>query len=140
LSAAARLRRLAATFASAPREVRLQALRDYGRRLPEMPRDVQVSGRFEVVVGGDVPMAVAATHGLDGKVRVHVEVPAVSPLLRGYAGMLHDAVDGVAPEEILALPDDGWIGLLDVADLSDLGDTVEALVTTLKQQVAGLER
>ena len=47
----------------------------------------------------------------EGKVRIFFESPPESPTVRGYAGILHEGLDGESPEAILAIPNDFYLGI-----------------------------
>ena len=101
-----RLNQLGELFASSPREVRLQALLDYARRLPDLPdRLAEHPELLQPVPECQTPFALLV-EAENGAVRLYFSVPAQAPTVRGYAGILHDALDGAAPEEILEVPND----------------------------------
>lgn len=106
MSATDDLNEIARMFAEAPRQVRLQALLDYSRRLPDLPeRLVDDPALLVEVPECQSPFALRVEPD-DGGVRIFFRVPVESPTVRGYAGILHDALDGAPAEEILAVPDD----------------------------------
>lgn len=105
-TATERLNQLGELFASSPREVRLQALLDYARRLPELPeRLAEHPEMLQPVPECQTPFALLVERD-NGAVRLYFSVPAQAPTVRGYAGILHDALDGAPPEEILEVPND----------------------------------
>lgn len=140
MTAAQNLQRLVDMFASAPKEVRLQALLDYSRRLPDLPiRFTEHPELLEKVPECQTPFALVV-EGEDGAVRLYFQVPAESPTVRGFAGILHDALDGAPPSEILAVPDDFYqrMGLQEVISGQRLRG-MGAILYRLKRRVAELE-
>jgi cysteine desulfuration protein SufE len=140
MTATERLQRLVEVFASAPKEVRLQALLDYSRRLPDLPdRFSDHPELLEKVPECQTPFALVVEDE-DGAVRLHFQVPAESPTVRGFAGVLHDALDGSPAAEILAVPDDFYqrMGLQEVISGQRLRG-MGAILYRLKRRVAELE-
>lgn len=135
----ARLQRIVDLFASAPKDLRIQALLDYSRRVPPLPDSVD-SGSLEQVHECQTPFFLHTELDADGGVRIYFECPPESPTVRGYAGILHEGLDGESPEAILAVPDDFYhgIGLEDVVTPQRLNG-MGAIVRRLKRQVSQLD-
>lgn len=139
MSATDRLQTIIEMFAAAPNQVKLQALLDYSRRLPDLP--ARLAEHPELLV--DVPECQTpfALHvePEDGSVRIYFKVPAESPTVRGYAGILHDALDGASAQEILDVPNDFYqhMGLQDAVSGQRLRG-MGAILARLKSQVADL--
>jgi cysteine desulfuration protein SufE len=133
-----RLDQIVAMFAEAPREVRLQALLDYSRRLPEVPeRYVDDPDRLERVPECQTPFFLAVETDADGTVELFFDVPAESPTVRGYAGILHEALNGARADEILDIPTDFYLGMgLEEAVSSLRLRGMGAILARLKRQVA----
>ena len=139
MTAAERLERLVDVFAAAPPEVRVQALLDYSRRLPDLPdRLAERPELLEKVPECRTPFALVVEPD-DGVVRLHFQVPAESPTVRGFAGILHEALDGSPPSEILAVPNDFYqrMGLDEVISGQRLRG-MDAILFRLKRRVAEL--
>lgn len=137
MTAAERLEQLVEGFASAPNDVRLQALLDYSRRLPDLPeRFAEHPEVMERVPECQTPFALVVEAD-DGVVHMFFSVPPESPTVRGFAGILHDALDGAPAEEILAVPDDFYqrMGLQDVISGQRLRG-MGAILHRLKRRVA----
>ncbi len=108
-TATERLNRIVEMFASAPKDLRLQALLDYSRRLPDLPD--RLAGHpelFEVVPECQSPFALITERDGDA-VHLYFRVPAEAPTVRGFAAILHEALDGAPADEILAVPDDFYL-------------------------------
>jgi cysteine desulfuration protein SufE len=135
-----RLLRLGEVFATAPKEVRLQALLDYSRRLPDVPERLSERPELlEVVPECQTPFALIAERDGNGPVRIHFRVPAESPTVRGFAGILHEALDGSSVDEILDVPNDFYLrmGLQEAVSGQRLRG-MGAILARLKRRVAEL--
>jgi cysteine desulfuration protein SufE len=132
----ANLQRIVDLFASAPRELRLQALLDFSRRVPDPPRHLIDSDIFENVPECQTPFALATEIGEDGVVRIHFDAPAEAPTVRGFAGILREGLEGATAEEILQIPLDFYMpmGLVElVTPLRIRG--MEAILARLKNRL-----
>ena len=131
------LQRTVDLFAGAPKELRLQALLEYSRRVPPLPE--HLSGhrdRMEQVVECQTPFFLATEVGDDGRVRLFFDVPAEAPTTRGFAGILASGLEGATAEEVLATPDDFYekMGLAEVISGLRLRG-MSAILFRLKRQV-----
>ena len=140
-TASERLDRIVGMFAAVPREVRLEALLDYSRRLPELPdRLASRPELLKVVRECQSPFALIAER--DGDiVRLYFRVPPEAPTVRGFAGILHEALDGASADEILAVPDDfsQRMGLREAVSSQRLNG-MAAILRQIKTQTAALGR
>jgi cysteine desulfuration protein SufE len=137
VSVPARLQRIVDMFSGAPRELRLQALFDYSKRIPELPEDVDTSS-MERVPECQTQFFLQ-TRLDDGKVRLMFAAPDEAPTVRGYAGILYEGLDGETPETVLAVPRDFYLsmGLSDVVSPLRLRG-MDAILFRLQAQVARL--
>lgn len=132
-----KLQQIVDLFAAAPREVKLQALLDYSRRVPPLPPEL--AGQPDLLEKVDEcqsPFFLKADVADDGTVALFFDAPAEAPTTRGYAGMLAEGLKGATAAEILALSDDFYVGL----GLSDVISPLRlrgmgAIVARLKRQV-----
>ncbi|MDQ0756703.1 SufE family protein [Arthrobacter sp. B3I4] len=94
---------------------RLQLLLEFSRELPDPPARLQDHPELmEQVVECQSPLfltietepAAAAEAGAAERVRLFFKAPPEAPTTRGFAGVLHEGLDGLSPAEILAVPDD----------------------------------
>ena len=137
------LQQIVDLFAAAPREVKLQALLDYSRRVPPLPPDL--AGRPELLEKVDecqAPFFVKADVDADGAVSLYFDAPAESPTTRGYAGILAEGLADANATEILAMPADFYVGLglADVVTplrLRGMGAIVSRLQRQIREQVDG---
>ncbi|HEX2063645.1 MAG TPA: SufE family protein [Acidimicrobiales bacterium] len=132
------LQRIVDLFAGAPKELRLQALLEYARKVPPLPPALaDHPERLEPVPECQTPFFLAAEVGPDSRVALHFDVPQESPTTRGFAGILHSGLDGLPVEEVLATPDDFYLamGLSEVISSLRLRG-MSAILARLKRQVA----
>jgi len=126
-------------FAAAPKELRLQALLDYSRRLPELPDRLSENPElFEVVPECQSPFALITERDGD-TVRLFFRVPAEAPTVRGFASILREALDGSPAQEILDVPDDFYVKMgLQEAVSSQRLNGMAAILRRIKTQVTAL--
>jgi cysteine desulfuration protein SufE len=91
---------------------RLQLLLEFSRELPELPDRLKDHPELmEQVVECQSPLFLTIeTEPADGdapeRVRLFFKAPPEAPTTRGFAGVLHEGLDGLSAREILAVPDD----------------------------------
>lgn len=91
---------------------RLQLLLEFSQGLPELPERLQDHPELlEQVVECQSPLfltieAEKNDGGASPAVRLYFKAPAEAPTTRGFAGVLHEGLDGLPAEEILSVPDD----------------------------------
>lgn len=139
MSATEELQKIAQMFSDAPKQVRLQALLDYSRRLPDLPERLENDPDLLVDVPECQTPFALRVEPENGAVRIYFKVPAQAPTVRGYAGILHDALDGAHPEEILAVPNDfyQYMGLQEAVSGQRLRG-MGAILARLKSEVQAL--
>ena len=140
MTATDRLNRTVEMFAGVPKDVRVHALLDYSRRLPELPeRLAEHPELFQVVPECQSPFALIVES--DGEaVRLYFRVPFEAPTVRGFASILHEALDGSPAREILDVPDDFYqrMGLQEAVSAQRLNG-MAAILRRLKMHVAALD-
>jgi cysteine desulfuration protein SufE len=91
---------------------RLQLLLEFSQGLPELPERLRDHPELlEQVVECQTPLFLTVeTEQTDGdapeRVRLYFKAPQEAPTTRGFAGVLHEGLDGLSVAEILAVPDD----------------------------------
>jgi cysteine desulfuration protein SufE len=91
---------------------RLQLLLEFSRELPELPERLKDHPELlEQVVECQSPLFLTIETekndaGSAGAVRLFFKAPPEAPTTRGFAGVLHEGLDGLSAAEILAVPDD----------------------------------
>ena len=138
MSLPTKLQRIVDLFATAPKEVKLQALLDYSNRVPPLPPELaDHPDRLERVHECQSPFFLATEIGPDGVVTLFFESPREAPTTRGYAGILSEGLGGATAEEVLAVPDDFYLdmGIEEVVSplrLRGMG----AILARMKRQIA----
>ncbi|MFP5313554.1 MAG: SufE family protein [Actinomycetes bacterium] len=85
---------------------RLQLLLEFSEGLPELPARLKDHPELlEQVVECQSPLFLTIETE-DDSVRLYFKAPAEAPTTRGFAGVLHEGLDGLSAAEILAVPDD----------------------------------
>ena len=91
---------------------RLQLLLEFSEGLPELPARLKDHPELlEQVVECQSPLFLTIETekpeaGAAGAVRLFFKAPVEAPTTRGFAGVLHEGLDGLSAEEILSVPDD----------------------------------
>ncbi|MEV7661883.1 SufE family protein [Paenarthrobacter sp. NPDC089316] len=90
---------------------RLQLLLEFSRGLPELPERLKDHPELlEQVVECQSPLflTIESEKNDDGDraYRLFFKAPPEAPTTRGFAGVLHEGLDGLTAREILAVPDD----------------------------------
>ncbi len=124
-------------FAAAPRELRVQALLDYSRRVPPLPPKLAADrSRLEQVHECQTPFFLATEIDDDGAVHLFFDCPPEAPTVRGFAGILCEGLEGESWQEVLAVPADFYSGMglqevVSVLRLRGMG----AILARLKRQI-----
>ncbi|MGP0221526.1 MULTISPECIES: SufE family protein [unclassified Paenarthrobacter] len=93
---------------------RLQLLLEFSRGLPELPERLQDHPELlEQVVECQSPLFLTiesekntANPDAGRAYRLFFKAPPEAPTTRGFAGVLHEGLDGLTAQEILSVPDD----------------------------------
>lgn len=126
-------------FAAAPPRDRLEMLLEYARSLPPLPaRLAEHPERLEPVPECQSPLFVT-TELEDGRVRIFADAPLEAPTTRGFAGILHAGLDGLSPDQVLAVPGDvvARLGLAEVVSPLRMRGAA-ALLSRIQRQVREL--
>ncbi len=132
------LQRIVDLFAGAPRQLRLEALLEYSRKLPPLPPHLAADhGAMEQVPECQTPFFLATEVDGASRVRLYFDVPAEAPTTRGFAGILAAGLDGATASEVLGTPVDFYtrMGLAEVISSLRLRG-MSAILGRLKRQVA----
>ncbi|HVL93215.1 MAG TPA: SufE family protein [Acidimicrobiales bacterium] len=133
----AALARIVELFAGAPKDLRLQALLEYARKLPPLPPELEGNrDAMEQVPECQTPFFLATEVDGDGRVRLHFDVPPEAPTTRGFASILSEGLSGASAAEVLATPNDFYtkMGLAEVISSLRLRG-MSAILGRLKRQV-----
>ncbi|MGH3850269.1 MAG: SufE family protein [Pseudonocardiaceae bacterium] len=134
------LDRIVALFAGAPKDLRLQALLEYSRKVPPLPEDLAGHPELmEAVPECQTPFFLTSRLDDNQRVRLHFSVPAEAPTTRGFAGILSEGLNGATPDEVLTVADDFYahMGLAEVISSMRLRG-MSAILGRMKRQVRDL--
>lgn len=107
-----KLQTIVTMFRSAPKPLRLQALLEYSKKLPGLPEKYLEHPEFlQPVPECTSPFFLVTEQDEQGGMHLYFKVPEEAPTVRGYAGILHEALDGAQPEEILSIPDQFYMDM-----------------------------
>lgn len=103
------LAELAEDFRAVSQPERLQLLLELSRELPSPPeRYAGALDTMERVDECQSPLFLAVEVGQDAEqtVSLFFEAPPEAPTTRGFAGILHEGLDGLPAQQVLDVPDD----------------------------------
>jgi cysteine desulfuration protein SufE len=136
---------IAQDFAALSARDRLTLLLDFSDGLPELPERYQ--GHTELLERVDecqtplflvveVESAQDAARSQQATVHLFFHAPPEAPTTRGFAGILHEGLDGLTVGEVLAIPDDApyRFGLGEAVSPLRLRGMV-AMLSRIKRQV-----
>jgi cysteine desulfuration protein SufE len=132
-----RLAEVVEEFAELPKELRLEALLDYSRRVPPLPPGLAGNrDAMEQVHECQTPFFVATELREDGAVELYFDAPPEAPTTRGFAGILYEGLNGSSAEDVLATPETFYtsMGLDQVVSPLRLRG-IAAILGRLKRQV-----
>lgn len=106
-----KLQGIVTMFKSMPKAMRLQALLDYSKKLPEPPQQYLDHPEFMKPVPECTSPFFLVTERDGDAVKMHFKVPPEAPTVRGYAGILKEALDGESAETIRNVPDQFYMDM-----------------------------
>jgi cysteine desulfuration protein SufE len=109
------LEEIAQDFTALSARDRLIMLLDFSDGLPELPK--RFEGRADLLervdecqsplfLAVEVDSVLDAAAVTDATVHLFFQAPPEAPTTRGFAGILHEGLDGLTVGEVLAVPDD----------------------------------
>ena len=124
-------------FSEASSAERLQLLLELNDDLPDLPE--RYAGRLdemEQVHECQSPLFLAVEVDADQVVHVFFDAPREAPTTRGFAGILHEGLDGLTAAQVLAVPDDApyRFGLAEAVSPLRMRGMV-AMLSRIKRQV-----
>jgi len=132
-----RLREIIEDFGAVLGSERLQLLLEFSEELPALPaRYAAHRDLLERVPECQTPLFLAIEVDGGGTVHLFFDAPPESPTTRGFAGILHAALDGLNADDVLATPGEfaGQLGLNDVVSPLRLRG-MAAMLARIKRQV-----
>ena len=133
----ARLQEIIEDFQWAEGQEKLQLLLEFSDRLPSLPERLQEKqDQMEQVHECMTPVCIHAELE-NGGMHFYFDIPPESPTVRGYAALLGEGLQGVTPEEVLAVPADFYqeMGLHTVLSYQRLNG-IMAILAYLKKLAA----
>jgi cysteine desulfuration protein SufE len=132
-----RLQEIADEFNALSGEERLQLLLEFSADLPPLP--ARYAGHRELlepVPECQTPLFLAVDLDPDRVVHLFFDAPAESPTTRGFAGILHAALDGLSADQVLATPGEfaSQLGLQDLVSPLRLRG-LAAMLARVKRQI-----
>jgi cysteine desulfuration protein SufE len=104
------LQQIVDDFAELAPDQRLTMLLEYSLDLPPLPpKYAEHPELLEPVPECQSPIFLAVEleeHGTDPIVRLHFSAPPEAPTTRGFAGILHEGLDGLSASAVLDIPND----------------------------------
>ena len=132
-----KLETIVTEFREAPASFRLPILLEYSKKVPPLPQYLEEHREsMEQVHECQTPFFLAEEIDEEGRVTLHFDAPQEAPTTRSFAGVLHEGLDGLTVEEILAVPDDFYtkMGLTEVISPLRLRG-ISAILWRLKRRV-----
>ena len=124
-------------FQRAPKDLRVQALLQYSRRVPPLPEEFMTDrSALERVHECQTPFFLATRVDEEGRVHLFFDAPPESPTVRGFAGILQAGLEGERWQDVLAVPADFYSGMGLEAVVSPLRlRGMGAILGRLKRQI-----
>ena len=103
------LAELAEDFHAVGQQERLQLLLELSKELPDVPE--RYAGKLDQMERVDecqspLFLAVEVEDDAERTVSLFFEAPPEAPTTRGFAGILHEGLDGLPAQQVLDVPDD----------------------------------
>ena len=128
---------LEADFTSLSVRDRLLLLLEFSDNLPELPeRYADHPDLLERVEECQSPVYLFVEVSSDDAVKLYFSAPPEAPTTRGFAGVLHEALDGHSVSEVLAIDDDfpNRLGLSEAVSPLRLSG-MRAILRRIKRQI-----
>jgi cysteine desulfuration protein SufE len=137
MSIPAALTKVVDRFEKAPKELRVQALLQYSKKVPPLPAAyLEDRSALEQVHECQTPFFLATEIDDDGSVHLFFDAPPEAPTVRGFAGILWAGLEGVHWREVLDVPADFYSRMgLDVVVSPLRLRGMSAILARLKRQV-----
>jgi len=121
MSVPEKLQRIVDRFASAPRELKGQALLKYAQQLPPLPPELaDARDRMQQVHECQTPFFLDVQLDDEGTVHLFFDCPPESPTVRGFAGILVEGLEGEHFSTVMEVPGSFYMSM-------GLGDVVSPL-------------
>jgi cysteine desulfuration protein SufE len=136
-------------FASAPRELKGQALLRYAKRVPPLPPDLaEAPDRMQRVHECQSPFFLNTQVDESGAVHLFFDCPPETPTVRGFAGIILEGLEGEHYSTVLEVPTTFYstMGLEEVVSplrLRGMGAILAAIKNRVREEtrrIQGLDR
>jgi len=131
-------------FGRAPRDLRVQALLQYAKKVAPLPEEFAADrSALEQVHECQTPFFLAARVDDDDVVHVFFDAPEEAPTVRGFAGILTEGLEGASSREVLDVPKNfytkmGLDAVVSPLRLRGMGAILERLQRQVREQVEGV--
>lgn len=138
-----RLETIVDRFQRAPRDLRVQALLQFARKVPPLPDELREDrSALERVHECQTPFFLATGVDEEGRVHLFFDAPEESPTVRGFAGILREGLEGAPWREVLEVPPDFYSGMglesvVSPLRLRGMGAILARLKRQVREQVEG---
>jgi len=139
----ARLQKIVDRFASAPRELKGQALLRYAKQVPPLPQELaDAPERMQRVHECQSPFFLATEVDDGGAVHLFFDCPPETPTVRGFAGILMEGLEGEHYSTVLDVPTTFYsaMGLAEVVSplrLRGMGAILQAIKNRVREEIPG---
>lgn len=107
MSVPTKLQSIVESFQNAPKQLRLQLLLEYSKKVPPLPDYLEGHrDAMERVHECQTPFFITTEFPEEDRVVFHFDAPPEAPTTRGFAGVLSEGLNGLSPDEVLGTPDD----------------------------------
>lgn len=132
-----RLQRIVQLFGGAPKELRIQALLEYSKKLPPLPPYLEEHrDELEQVPECQSPFFLKSEVDDNNIVTLHFLVPQEAPTTRGFAAILAEGLNGLKADEILSTPNDFYLKMGLAEAISSLRlRGIGAILARMKRQI-----
>jgi cysteine desulfuration protein SufE len=136
------LARIVELFAGAPKDLRVEALLEYSRKVPSLPPHLEGQrGAMEQVEECQTPFFLSTELDEDCRMTAWFDCPPEAPTTRGFAGILSEGLNGATAQEVLDVPNDFYtqMGLAEAISslrLRGMGAILGHLKRQVRQQAA----
>lgn len=136
-----KLQKIVDRFASAPRELRGQALLRYAKQVPPLPPALaDAPERMQRVHECQSPFFLATEVDAGGSVHLFFDCPPETPTVRGFAGILMEGLEGEHYSTVLEVPTTFYsaMGLGEVVSplrLRGMGAILQAIKNRIRTEI-----
>ena len=120
-------------FAMLTPDLTRQALVQYANKLPPLPERFQQLDREQYAVHECMTPVAIYPEVVDGKMYYYADVPQSAPTIRALLAMIFEAINGQAPQTVLAIPSDFVRLVMDKLGLGTREVGLNAMVERLRR-------